>query len=53
METKDQLRAISLERLRQEIREGLDSGPAKPWRVAELKREGRKLLSARTSSAGK
>jgi hypothetical protein len=34
METEDQLRSMRLEQLRQDIREGLDSGPAKPWSVA-------------------
>jgi antitoxin ParD1/3/4 len=53
METEDQLRSMRLEQLRQDIREGLDSGPAKPWSVAELKREGRKRLAARTASARK
>jgi antitoxin ParD1/3/4 len=44
---------VRLEQLRQDIREGLESGPAKPWSVAELKREGRKRLAARTASARK
>ena len=49
MEAQDQLRAVKLEQLRQDIREGLESGPARPWNVAELKREGRKRLGARRS----
>lgn len=53
METEDQVRSVKLEQLRQDIREGLDSGPAKPWNVAELKREGRKRLSARTATGRK
>lgn len=46
MEAQDQLHAVKVERLRQDIREGLDSGPATPWDVAEMKREGRKRLTA-------
>jgi antitoxin ParD1/3/4 len=37
METEDQLRSMRLEQSRQDIREGLDSGPAKTWSVAGLK----------------
>ena len=53
MEAQDQLQAAKLEHLRQDIREGLESGPARPWNVAKMKREGRKRLSARTSSSRK
>jgi antitoxin ParD1/3/4 len=53
METEDQLRSLKLEQLRRDIREGLDSGPAKLWSAAEMKREGRKRLSARTASGRK
>ncbi len=53
MEAQDQLQAAKLEQLRQDIREGLESGPARPWNVAEMKREGRKRLSARTTSSRK
>jgi antitoxin ParD1/3/4 len=45
METEDQLR--------QDIREGLESGSAKRWNVAELKREGRKRLNGRATAARK
>jgi len=47
----DQLQSLKLEQLRRDIREGLNSGPAEPWSVAEMKREGRKRLSSRHSSA--
>ena len=47
MEEHDQLRAVKLERLRRDIREGLESGPATPWDLAEMKSEGRKRLAAR------
>jgi len=51
METQDRSRAVKLEQLRQEIRQGLESGPATPWNVQEMKRAGRKRLAARSSSA--
>ncbi len=40
----------SLERLRRDIREGLDSGPARPWSPSEMKREGRKLVKRRSAA---
>jgi antitoxin ParD1/3/4 len=43
--------SLKLEQLRRDIRDGLDSGPARPWSVAEMKREGRKRLASRRSSA--
>jgi antitoxin ParD1/3/4 len=43
--------SLKLEQLRRDIRNGLDSGPARPWSIAEVKREGRKQLSARRSGA--
>jgi hypothetical protein len=45
------LRSLQLDRLRRDIREGLDSGPARPWNMAEVKREGRKLLKNRSAAA--
>jgi antitoxin ParD1/3/4 len=36
METQNELHALQLERLRSEIRQGLESGPAHPWNVAEM-----------------
>ncbi|MGA9543599.1 MAG: type II toxin-antitoxin system ParD family antitoxin [Candidatus Sulfotelmatobacter sp.] len=53
MEAEDQLRAAKLDQLRHDIQEGLRSGPARPWSVSELKREGRKRLAARTGSGRK
>jgi len=54
MEAQDQLRTVKLERLRQDIREGLESGPGTAWDVAEMKREGRKRLTApRAAGRGK
>jgi antitoxin ParD1/3/4 len=53
METEDQLRAAKLAQLRHDIQEGPESGPARPWSVAEMKREGRKRLATRTASSRK
>jgi len=50
MEAQDEMRALKLEQLRREIREGLESGPARPWSIAEMKREGRKRLAVRRAS---
>ena len=43
--------SLKLEQLSRDIRDGWDSGPARPWSVAEMKREGRKRLSARPTGA--
>jgi antitoxin ParD1/3/4 len=43
--------SLKLEQLRRDIREGLNSGPARRWSVAGMKREGRKRLSARPTGA--
>jgi antitoxin ParD1/3/4 len=51
MAARDGLTAAKFENLRQEIREGLDSGPAIPWDVEEMKQTGRKRLAARPASA--
>jgi len=50
MEAQDEMRALKLEQLRREIREGLESGPARPWSIAEMKRVGRKRLAVRRAS---
>lgn len=41
MEEKDQLRAATLERLRNNIQEGLNSGPATAWDAEDIKQAGR------------
>lgn len=46
LEEQDSVRAAKLESLRRDIREGLGSGPAVPWDMAAVKREGRKRLAA-------
>lgn len=47
MDEKDRLRAAKLEQLRQDIQEGLDSGPAATWDATEIKRQGRANQAAR------
>src|SRR5258708_39225580 len=42
--------SLKLEQLRRDIRDGLNSGPARPWSVPGMKREGRKRLASRRSS---
>jgi antitoxin ParD1/3/4 len=53
MEQQDRLRAAKLEQLRQDISEGLQSGPLTSWKVEEMKRDGRKRLAARASGTRK
>jgi hypothetical protein len=50
MKNQNALHALQLERLRRNIREGLDSGPARPWSVDEIKRQGRKRLAVRKAA---
>jgi len=47
MEEQDRVRAVKLERLRQDIRDGLASGEPTPWDAEEIKREGRKRRASR------
>lgn len=49
MEEQDRLRAARLEQLRQDVRAGLNSGPATAWDAEQVKREGR---ARRQSKAG-
>jgi len=51
MERQSELYALQLERLRSDIRQGLESGPARPWSASEMKRQGRKRLAARKAAA--
>ena len=51
METHNELHALQLERLRRDIRQGLDSGPPRPWSVAEMKRQARKLVASRRAGS--
>jgi len=42
MEEQDRIRAVKLDRLRQDIQDGLNSGPATPWNAEKTKQSGRK-----------
>ncbi len=50
MDEQDRLRAAKLEQLRQDIRDGLDSGDPTPWGAEEIKRDGRKMRARRATS---
>lgn len=52
MEEQDRIRAIKLEQLRQDIRDGLSSGEPEPWNVADIKREGRARRNTRNAASG-
>ena len=41
MDEQDRLRAAKLEQLRDDIRQGLNSGPSKAWDAEQAKRAGR------------
>jgi antitoxin ParD1/3/4 len=49
MEEQDQVRAVKLEHLRQDIRAGLNSGEPTPWDPEEIKRAGRKRRADRVN----
>ena len=50
MEERDQLRLAKLAQLRQDIQEGLDSGPGEPWDPEQIIREGRARRATKTTS---
>lgn len=50
MESQSELRALQLERLRRDIREGIESGPPQQWSAAAMKRNGRKCMAVRKAS---
>jgi len=47
MELEDQMRALKLQRLREEIQKGLESGPAAEFEPGEIKRRGRGMLATK------
>ena len=51
MEEQDRVRAVKLEQLRQDIRDGLSSGEPTPWNPEEIKQEGRKRRAVRASAS--
>jgi len=50
MEERDRVRAVKLEQLRQDIRDGLNSGDPTAWDPEEIKREGRDRRAARLNA---
>jgi antitoxin ParD1/3/4 len=48
LEQEDQLRALKMQRLREDIREGLDSGPSTVFDSREIKQAAREKKSAKT-----
>jgi antitoxin ParD1/3/4 len=50
LEDQDDLRRAKLDKLRADIRAGLDSGEASPLDMNEVKAEGRRRLAARQAS---
>ena len=52
LEDQEALRKMKLERLRADIQAGLDSGPATPLDMEEIKAEGRRLRAARLANGG-
>ena len=50
MEEQDRVFAVKLEQLRQDIRDGLNSGEPTPWNPEEIKQRGRKRRAARIPS---
>ena len=53
MEEQDRLRAVKLDQLRQDIRDGLASGDPTPWNPDEIKKEGRERRTAMTRAKPK
>lgn len=50
MDEQDNLRAAKLEQLRQDIRAGMNSGPAVDWNPDQVKREGRAKRQANSNA---
>lgn len=50
MGEQDLLREARLDELRREIRKGLESGASEPWDAAALKKKGRALKAAKTTT---
>ena len=49
LEQEDQLRALKMQKLRQDIREGLDSGPSTVFDPQEIKRSARGKKSQKSA----
>ena len=48
MEEQERVRGARIEQLRQEIRDGLNSGDPTSWNAEEIKRKGRRTKAARS-----
>jgi antitoxin ParD1/3/4 len=46
MEEQDQMRAVRLDQLRQDVRRGLESGPSESWDPEAIKHRGRARRAA-------
>lgn len=46
MEEQDQMRAVRLDQLRQDVRKGLESGPTESWDPEAIKQQGRARRAA-------
>jgi antitoxin ParD1/3/4 len=51
MDDQDQMRAVRLDQLRQDVRKGLDSGPSEAWDAEAMKLQGRARRAAATAKA--
>ncbi|MEK6746465.1 MAG: type II toxin-antitoxin system ParD family antitoxin [Pseudomonadota bacterium] len=51
METQEQLRMIKLQKLRQDIQDGLDSGTATPWDADGIKQLARQRKAEKNKSS--
>jgi antitoxin ParD1/3/4 len=49
MDEQDRVRAAKLDQLRQDIRDGINSGEPTPWSAEEIKRDGRKRRASRVN----
>ena len=51
MEEQDQMRAVRLDQLRQDVRKGLESGPSEAWDPEAMKQKARSRRAAAKGSA--
>jgi antitoxin ParD1/3/4 len=50
MEERDRLLRAKLDQLREDVREGVESGPATPWDPEDIKKQGRARRAAQSSA---
>ncbi len=51
MDERDRLREAKLAQLRQDVNDGIHSGPSTQWDPEQIKREGRALRAVKASAA--